>query len=294
MREFSFADVLTYSVVTRSQAIHLTAKRVIVPDIGESEGTGHPRRFSFYNLIEFDVAAGFVGLGVEHYAVAQVLRRLRWLIGDPNGFESWAETLVKTPRRQRDRFDRRLLWVALDPIFQFSAEWLNDPAPDLSSLDADQRQFVESVRARVKPIKPNRSGPPSASEALAQDRAIRAMLRELPYAQVGIRKWQEFSSRQTRPSTFFLVAWATRTEEYQQWNALTGITNMTQARWVFDLAKSPDDLSEIVAQSCASVVIDLHAIVAALEESTGERLEDTERERLNGSSGTAKQRRGIL
>src|SRR5262245_59891289 len=147
MREFSFSEVLELTTATRSQCIHLMARHVITTDLWKSQGTGHPRRFSFFNLIEFEIGAGFGAVGVEHYALAQVLRKIRWVIGDPKGFETWWETFSQSKGARRQRFDTRLLAIENWAITEFGI-WLFDDQDD----DAEENRAREYVRARVREL----------------------------------------------------------------------------------------------------------------------------------------------
>jgi hypothetical protein len=54
---YSFADVLVLTAATRSNLIHWTNIGIIKPDLADTKGPGHPRRFSTFNLIEIQVAA---------------------------------------------------------------------------------------------------------------------------------------------------------------------------------------------------------------------------------------------
>ena len=267
MRDYAFADVLEYTAASRSQAINLTAKRVIVPDLLAAVGTGNRRRFSLLNLIEFDIAAELMRFGVEHYGIAQVLRRIRWVIGDPAGSESWAETSYKAGRTRR-RLDPRLVTAELRWWQDFSADWLVTPSARPDWDDPDELQ----ARERVREIAASHKDDP-----LGAMREIRQFLQTWPFVEAGAQLWARFRNRSTRPAHMFLIVWPTLMKHYRQMTD-HGVRDMSEANWVFNFADSPTEAAEFLTDS--RLVLNLHAIITNLEDVAGELLEDAERERL--------------
>lgn len=53
----SFSDVVKWTDATRSNLIHWTNIRIIVPDLEDTAGPGYPRRFSTLNVLEVQLAA---------------------------------------------------------------------------------------------------------------------------------------------------------------------------------------------------------------------------------------------
>jgi hypothetical protein len=184
MREYTFGEVLSFTGASRSQGIHLTAKRIIAPDFGDSAGTGHHRRFSFYNLVEYALAADLARVGVESYAIGIVLRHLRWLIGDAKGLVSWIETVGTLKPKGRRALDPRLIRTELRAHDPFYA-WLWS---DTESDDAEQIALKETFRERVAAILRRHK-----TDVWAAFREIRALQRESPYVREGYELWQDVS-----------------------------------------------------------------------------------------------------
>ena len=295
MRAYSFAEVLTYSAVTRSQAINLTAKRVIVPDLGESAGTGHPRRFSLLNLVEFELGSELVRIGVEHTAINQVLRRLRWLIGDPTGLPPIGETVAdplpeKTEAKPRD--DMEPTPLPIDPIDPTDAtsthpeagsmnevwDWLNDLDLDNASEREDEPKrgnAEQRLDARVRAQ--DSVGQPTAEADIA------AQPLEHPDAHRRIRQWTSFLPTATRPLHFFLVAWAIDSSVPEP--SIPGDSRgSSKAPWNADLIDSAAALADRLSRHRGHVVIDLHRVVTHLEAESGELLEEAERLRVESTS----------
>lgn len=287
MKTYTFSDVLRLTPATRSQVIHLTAKRVIVPDLSDATGTGNRRAFGLLNLVECTVAHEMVEFGIEHYAIAQILRRVRWVAGDPKGLESWRETFMKASRgNSRRRVDLRLMSTEDRFWRQFYNDWINDPPPS-DLLDDEARAFRERIRSRHGEIaerylvKRADGFVDNASDWNGYDRAVAAMVaEEVP----GIRQlrddWRRFLDPNTRPAFTCLATWPTYTRDYQQITP-AGVDTVKEARWVFDLVSSPDALLEALATPFGRFVLNLRAIVTDLEAATGEALHDAERERLS-------------
>ena len=74
---YSFRDVLKATSASRSQLIHWTNTNLILPDIADTAGTGHARRFSFQNLVEVRIAVVLAGFGLRVDGLRFVLGHLR-------------------------------------------------------------------------------------------------------------------------------------------------------------------------------------------------------------------------
>jgi hypothetical protein len=270
MREYTFGEVLSFTGASRSQGIHLTAKRIIAPDFGDSAGTGHHRRFSFYNLVEYALAADLARVGVESYAIGIVLRHLRWLIGDAKGLVSWIETVGTLKPKGRRALDPRLIRTELRAHDPFYA-WLWS---DTESDDAEQIALKETFRERVAAILRRHK-----TDVWAAFREIRALQRESPYVREGYELWRTFRNPSTRPMHFFFVAWPIDPVEFRQVTA-TGTEALAEAVWKFELVSTPERLAEQLTWPGGNVVSNLRGIVDDLEAATGETLENAERERM--------------
>lgn len=271
MRTFTFAELLSHSDITRSQAINLTAKRVLIPDVEDPIGTGHQRRFSLFNLFEAKVAATLIPVGVEHYAIAQILRALRWVIGDPRGLETWFETYFATPTKQRDRFDRRLLRAQLVERVNRFTTWLADPDLDLSSLSEEDRAFMLDARRRVQQIAPQTS-----NDTQGTYRAIGRLMREMPLVRRGTALWESLKASDIR-TPVFLLAWPEyHGGEFTRYQSSVAVRELHEG-WVIRLAEVNEIATvEAVQDGSAVTMISLLPLIEQLEADTGERFDDAE------------------
>ncbi len=70
---FTMADVMRLTLASRSQLVYWTSCGLIVANVRETSGTGHPRLFDLENLVEIAVAVCLSGYKLP-------VRSLRWVI----------------------------------------------------------------------------------------------------------------------------------------------------------------------------------------------------------------------
>ena len=107
MKNYSFADVCGLTEASRSQFTHWTRQRLIVADLAETTGSGHHRRFSFFNVVQAHIAVRLHRLGV----LARVIRTtLVWLrlfeaaAGEPdNEIEAALHSLIQKAMRRTNK-----------------------------------------------------------------------------------------------------------------------------------------------------------------------------------------------
>jgi hypothetical protein len=256
---FSFRQVYELAGIPRTTLINLTSKQVIRPDLEESTGTGHHRRFSFYNIFEASLAYSLTELGVQHYGIAQVLRYLRALAGDATGFESWSETYRGLQPSDRERLDRRLMQVSEFTLNDIIAT-LYDPSqqgeddPDIQRL----RQTVETM-ARESP-----------NDVFGLHRKVLASLFESENLRAEADAWARFKTKETRQRFAYLIVFPRPVRSY--WT-LKGRkkTHVTVQRWAARFITDPTFATTAIPY--AAIVLNVAAIADALEHDSGRSLE---------------------
>jgi len=84
---YGFNDVLKLTAATRSNLIHWTNIGIITPDLENTGGIGHPRRFSPQNLIEAEIGAALNAFRVPAETIRGGLNVFRLFHRDMLRFE---------------------------------------------------------------------------------------------------------------------------------------------------------------------------------------------------------------
>jgi hypothetical protein len=78
VRGFSFAEVVSATSATRSNLIHWTNTGIVRPDIADTAGPGHARRFSIVNVVEAEIGATLNRFGkVRAKLIGDAINRFR-------------------------------------------------------------------------------------------------------------------------------------------------------------------------------------------------------------------------
>ena len=83
MTGYRFRDVLAQTGATRSQLIYWTQVGLLRADVEETVGTGHPRTFSWRNLVQARIAVLLAQRGLSVSATTFVLRAVK--VSKPGG-----------------------------------------------------------------------------------------------------------------------------------------------------------------------------------------------------------------
>ena len=94
---YTTADLLRLTTATKGELIHWGAIRLIQPDIQDTKGSGHHKRFSALNVVEVEIAAALnkfqiptalIGRGLDEFRMFHQTSVALWRTGPLDG-ERW-------------------------------------------------------------------------------------------------------------------------------------------------------------------------------------------------------------
>jgi len=79
MTSYTFADVMRITGATKSEMTHWTREGIVGADIAPGGGPGRHRKFAFLNLLEASIAVELNRLGAPVYVIRSLVSYVRWL-----------------------------------------------------------------------------------------------------------------------------------------------------------------------------------------------------------------------